>query len=45
VTVSAGPYEYWDISFAHVEEGKDELYFVKNCLNIFKKRLKIRFDE
>ncbi len=37
-----GPYEYWDISFAHVEEGKDELYFCEKLLEHLQEAVKIR---
>lgn len=34
--------EYWDISFAHVEEGKDEEYFCEKLIEQFQEAVKIR---
>jgi asparagine synthase (glutamine-hydrolysing) len=34
--------EYWDISFAHVEENKDETYFCEKLIELFQEASKIR---
>jgi asparagine synthase (glutamine-hydrolysing) len=37
-----GPYEYWDISFAHVETTKDETYFCQHLIELLQEAVKIR---
>lgn len=37
-----GPYEYWDLSFNHVEENKDETYFCEKLIDLFQEATKIR---
>lgn len=37
-----GPQEYWDISFAHVEEDKDETYFCEKLIGLLEESVKIR---
>ena len=37
-----GPYEYWDISFAHVDEKKGENDYCKQLLELFQEAVKIR---
>lgn len=34
--------EYWDVSFAHVEEGKPEAYYCEQLLDIFQQAVKMR---
>ncbi len=36
------PREYWDISFAHVEEDKDEAYFCEKLIEMLQEASKIR---
>ncbi len=37
-----GPQEYWDISFAHVAEDKDEPYFCKKLIELLQEAVGIR---
>jgi asparagine synthase (glutamine-hydrolysing) len=37
-----GPHEYWDLSFAHVEEDRDEEYFCEKLLEAFQEATRIR---
>lgn len=37
-----GPYEYWDLSFAHVEEDKDEAYFCEKLIELLRESTRIR---
>lgn len=37
-----GPYEYWDISFAQVEEEKDEAYFCEKLIELLHEATRIR---